>query len=214
MLAMDLEISDLPPPETVQGLWQSSRIGARGHQAPGGAAVLLLETDLGAPRQHVGFVGAQGETVRLLTARAFHWTDAFRNAELGVFRHVNQIGIAAIDGVAFGLHLDAIAKPVHGLVELDLLGEDGAAGEELLAEHVGGKGERAAGMLFFAEAEEIGGVTDLRLDFFLAIAVVIVGDDGDHHAAVIAASDLECAAVIVELIPDRSSTRRRAAGAR
>ena len=32
---MGLEISDLPPPETVQGLWQSSAFGRRADQPPG-----------------------------------------------------------------------------------------------------------------------------------------------------------------------------------
>jgi hypothetical protein len=64
-----------------------------------------------------------------------------------------------------------------------LLGQDGAAGVELLADHIGGKRDRAAGVFLFADAEKIRRVADLRLDFFLAIAVIVIGDDRDDNAA-------------------------------
>src|SRR5271165_6190352 len=161
--------------------------------------MLFFEADLGTPRQHIRVGRTEGEPVHLLVA-PLPLDDAFGNAELGILRHINEVSVAPVGGVALGVDLDTITEPVHRFGELDLLGEDGAAGEELLPEHIGGKGERASGMLFFAEAVEIGRVTDLRFDFFLAIPVVIVGNDGQHHAAVIAASYLESTAVIVELI--------------
>ncbi len=68
-----------------------------------------------------------------------------------------------------------------------LLQADGAVGVEFLPENVGGESDGAAGVLFLAEAEEIGGEADLRLHFLLAVAVVVVRDDGDHHAALVAA---------------------------
>ena len=64
------------------------------------------------------------------------------------------------------------------------------------------------------EAVQIRGEADLGFDFFLAIAEIVVGDDRDHHAALVAAGHLERAAVVVELVRDRSSTCRRGAGAR
>ncbi len=56
------------------------------------------------------------------------------------------------------------------------------------------------GVLFFANAEQIGGVTDLSLDFLLAIAVIVVGDDRNHHAAAIAAGQFERAAAVIRLV--------------
>ena len=53
-------------------------------------------------------------------------------------------------------------------------------------------------MFLFAEAVQIRRVTDLGFDFLLAIAVVIVGDDGHDHAAFVAAGQLESLAVVVE----------------
>ncbi len=57
-----------------------------------------------------------------------------------------------------------------------------AVGDEILAENIGGEGHRAAGVLLLAQPEQIGGETDLGFDLLLAIAVIIVGDDGDHDA--------------------------------
>ncbi len=46
---------------------------------------------------------------------------------------------------------------------------------------------------------EIGREADLRFDFFLAIAVIVIGNDGHHDAAGVPAHQLECAAVVVFL---------------
>ena len=51
-----------------------------------------------------------------------------------------------------------------------------------------------------AIAEEVGGVADLGFDLLLAVAVVVVGDEGDDDAALVAAGDLEGAAVVVEFV--------------
>ena len=69
-----------------------------------------------------------------------------------------------------------------------------------MPENVGGKGDGPAGMFLFGEAEQIGGVADLRFYFLLAVAVVVVRDDGDHHAAMVARADLEGLAVVVDLV--------------
>ena len=81
---------------------------------------------------------------------------------------------------------------------LTCLGEHRAAGVEILPQHVRGKRDRAAGVLFLAEAVQIRGEADLRLHFLLAIAVIVVGDDRDHHAALVAARHLERAAAVVD----------------
>ena len=124
----------------------------------------------------------------------------FEHAELGILGHVVNIRKLPVDGVAFRLHFDPVAEPVHRLLERHLLRQHGAAGVELLAQHVGGKGERAAGMLFLAHAEEIRRVADLRLDLFLAIAVIVVGEDRHHDAAMVARRELEGRAAVVDLV--------------
>ncbi len=73
---------------------------------------------------------------------------------------------------------------MHGFAEGDLFGKHRAAGIKLRTQNIGGKGDCAARMFFFAHAVEIGRVADLRLHFFLAIAVIVVGNERDDDAAV------------------------------
>ena len=73
MLAMDFEISDLPPPETVQGLWQSVGSARDATKRQDDAAVLFLKADLGAPRQHVG-VASRAASAGDRWPSCRHWT--------------------------------------------------------------------------------------------------------------------------------------------
>jgi hypothetical protein len=70
---------------------------------------------------------------------------------------------------------------------------------EILAERVRRKRDGAAGVFFLAEPEEVGGEADLALHLLLAVAVIVVGNQGDDDAAPVAADQLECAAVVVRL---------------
>ena len=88
---------------------------------------------------------------------------------------------------------------MHGLLEGNFFQTDGAVGVEVLAENVGGESDCAAGVLFLGEPEEIGGKADLRFHFLFAVAVIIVREDGDHHAAMIAGADFEGRAFVVEI---------------
>ena len=54
-------------------------------------------------------------------------------------------------------------------------------------------------MLLLGEAEEVRGEGELGLHLFLAVAEIVVADDGDDGAARVARGDLEGAAVVVEL---------------
>ena len=53
-------------------------------------------------------------------------------------------------------------------------------------------------MLFFAKAKQVGGVADLGFDLLLAVAEIVVGDDGDDNPAFVTAGQFESQAVIVE----------------
>ena len=55
-------------------------------------------------------------------------------------------------------------------------------------------------MFFFHAAHQIGGIADLRFDFFLAVAEIVVGDDRDDHSRFIAARDFERITVVIEFI--------------
>src|ERR1051325_6666123 len=71
---------------------------------------------------------------------------------------------------------------------------------EFFAEIVAGENECPAGMLLFSESEQIRGIANLRFDLFFAVPEIIVGDDGDNHAASVATGDLEGGAVVVEFV--------------
>src|SRR5206468_4314074 len=94
----------------------------------------------------------------------------------------------------------AIAEPAHGIRKFYWFGEHGTASIELLSEHIGRKGDRAARMLFFSKPIKVGSEADLSLDFFLAIPVIVIGDDRHHDAAMVPANQLERAAIVVLLI--------------
>src|SRR5688572_21807833 len=55
-------------------------------------------------------------------------------------------------------------------------------------------------MLLLTRAVEVCGVADLGFYLLLAIAVVVVRDHGDDHAALVAAGDLERVAAVVALV--------------
>src|SRR5258706_15270464 len=55
-------------------------------------------------------------------------------------------------------------------------------------------------MLFFAQPVKIPCKANLGFDLFLAVTVVVVRDDRDDDAAVIAATDLESVSTVVRFI--------------
>ena len=58
----------------------------------------------------------------------------------------------------------------------------------------------AAGVFLLRKTKEVGRKSDLRLDLFFAVTKIVVRNHRDHTALFIAASELEGAAIIVELI--------------
>ena len=91
------------------------------------------------------------------------------------------------------LYRQASAWPL----ESDFLGENGSARIELLAEDISWKGNGSAGVFFLTKAEQVSGVADLRFHFFLAIAVVVVGDQCDNDTAAVAAGEFECVSTVI-----------------
>ena len=55
-------------------------------------------------------------------------------------------------------------------------------------------------MFLLNQAQQVGGVADLGLDFLLAVPEVIVRDHGDNHPAFVAGAHLERASTVVEFL--------------
>ena len=123
-----------------------------------------------------------------------------QDMENGILRHVENIGEALVLGIAFRVGLHEIAQQTQRVVVFGFLQADGSAGIKVLTEHIGGERDRAAGMLLFAHSEQIRREADLRFHLFFAIAVVVVGQNSDHHAALIAAGDLESRSTVIEIL--------------
>ena len=70
----------------------------------------------------------------------------------------------------------------------------------LLAEVVAREHQGPPGMLLLGVAEQVGRVADLGLHFLLAVTEVVVGDDGNDHAACVAGAHLEGLPCVVQLV--------------
>ena len=55
-------------------------------------------------------------------------------------------------------------------------------------------------MLLLSLSVDVGGVAQLGLDLLLAVAEVVVGDDGDNDTTGVARCDLEGRAAVVEVV--------------
>ena len=69
----------------------------------------------------------------------------------------------------------------------------------MAAETVRLEGQCTTGVFFLGKAEDVGSKSNLRLALLLAVAKVVVGEDGDHNAGLVSHGDLEGAALVVEL---------------
>src|SRR6202034_3951778 len=126
--------------------------------------------------------------------------EAVAKCEDRILRQVENVPIPAIDTIPFRMVLNEVAQKPHRLLERSFLEADGASGVEFRTENVGREGDGTSRVLFLREAEEACGVADLRLHFFLAVAVVVVRNHGDDHALLIASTDFERLAIVVQLV--------------
>ncbi|MEY4006304.1 MAG: hypothetical protein RLZZ221_2400 [Verrucomicrobiota bacterium] len=117
--------------------------------------------------------------------------------EEGVLRHVADRRIPPVAGPAAGLRLGAFAELREGLAEGVVDDREVATEAEVLAEIVAWENDGAAGVFLLAAAEQVGGEADLGLHLLFAVAEVIVGNEGQDHAAPVARGDLEGHAVVV-----------------
>ena len=179
------------------GLVTKRALGVRADEAPGAAAAGFFEVNLVARRQHVGVMQAQR-----LGDRATFMGPADSGAvefEVRIGRHVDDSGIIPVDRGAVGLQLGAIAQQRECLGEGARIFVGDAGGSEVGREVVAVEEEGAAGVFLLGEAEQVGGVADLRLHLFFAVTEIIVGNHGDDDTAGVATGGLEGAAVVVAL---------------
>ena len=174
----------------------SARPGA--DQAPRGARDLLLEADEEARRKNVNGSGAEAQAAFAIPVTP--GDESFPRMEGGVFGDVIDVRKLPVDGIAFGMLLHQVPEQANGAGIGGLLQADGPVRVEILSEHVGGERESAAGMLLFAAAVQIGREADLRFHLLFAVAEIVVGDEGHHDAAMVAAGHLEGAAGVIRLV--------------
>mmetsp|Transcript_15288 Transcript_15288/g.38388 ORF Transcript_15288/g.38388 Transcript_15288/m.38388 type:complete len:1218 (+) Transcript_15288:250-3903(+) len=181
-----------------------------------GVVALLDHLDLVPRGEDVGVVGLERDLLGAVLPG-----DGLRGErEHGVLGDIDNVGVLLVHAVAVLVKVDGL-----GVVLLDVLEGDGllrlgevlvglaeegdralagnlaeVLGPELVAEVVRGVGEAAAGVLLLRHAVDVGSVAELGLDLLLAVAKVVVGNDGHHDAARVAGADLEGAAVVVELV--------------
>ena len=170
----------------------------RTHQAPCRAGHLLLQSDAVTGGQNVHVLGAQSEPrVRVAVPPP---DESFPRVEGSVLRHIVDVRKTPVDGMAVRLRRDQFPQQIRHVGKRGFLQADRAIGEEILSQHVRSKGQRAARVFLFARTEQVGRKADLCLHLLLAITVVVVRDQRDHHAARIPARYLERAAAVIGFV--------------
>ena len=158
----------------------------------------FLHAHLVARGPHVGFARLQLD--RLVAPRVGPAHLLTVQVEVRRFRHVQDLRVLAVDGVALRLHGHALRKePRHFLEVMAQLPHMHFA-IEFFAQIPAREDQRATGVLLLAVAEEIRRVTELRFHLFFAVTIIIIRDNRHNHARLVPAGDLKRPAVIVEFI--------------
>ena len=175
-------------------------LGHRADQPPARRPAILGHADFVAARMDVNLARQQLQVLRLAMQgpRNVLAMDVY----LHVLGHVVDFGVNPVGGIARWVELRAFPEEREHLLESVLPGaiEPHEIWGEAVAKTKGRERQRAAGMLLFGPAEQIRAVADLSLHFLLAIAEVIVSEDGDHHAIHVTRGDLERATLVVDLV--------------
>jgi len=103
-----------------------------------------------------------------------------------------------VDAVAFRLHAHQVAVVGHDIFEAVTWYAGDAVYAEFFAVVVPWECQGAARMFLFSQTEKVGGIADLGLDLFLAVSEVIVGQNGDDYAPLVASGDLERRAIVIQ----------------
>ena len=172
--------------------------GGGAHQVPlGGVALAVLGVDPVAVGGHVG-VAHQQRDRGLLAVGPGPGDRLVAHRVVGAGGDQHDGRVVDHDGGAVLAHLETAGVALDDVLEGQALGRVGVG--VLLAQVVARVGDGAAGVLLLHAAEEVGRVPDLGLDLLLAVAEVVVRDDGDDDAALVAGHALEGLAAVVELV--------------
>ena len=180
------------------GFVAQGAFGHRADEAPCAASRRLFHVDLVAAGKDVTVI----ETERNLAGRTGLLPRHLlgQQLEAGVFGDIDDVRVMTVHRVAFSMQLGGITEQLHGLPETPWHLEGEVRRGDLLGQVVARKNERAPGMLFLGIAEKVGRHTELGFDLLLAIAEVVVRNDGDNDAPFVARGDLERRAVVVGLV--------------
>ena len=121
------------------------------------------------------------------------------DVETGVLRNIDHRRKLPVDGMSLGLEVQCIGNQPGDFRET--VREIGAVllGVVFAAQIVTGKDQRSAGVLFLDQAEKVGGEADLGFDLLLAVAEVVVRNEGHDDTGSISCGQLEGVPVVVEL---------------
>ncbi len=172
---------------------------AFGHGAdepPGAVLPGFFHAHLVTRRAHIGFAGQQLDGAFSLAARPGNFLPV--QIEQRVFGHIDDVRIFLVHSIALRLQVHQITIQRGSFRERMPQSFDVEITAEFLAQIETGKHQRAARVFLLAQSEKIGGIADLGFDLFLAVTVVVVGNDGDNHTGFVAASQLERLGVVVK----------------
>ena len=120
---------------------------------------------------------------------------AVAQAELGSAGYQQDVVDAEDLRVTLVEHLEIVRVFGNDVGNRPLAGRGGV----LLALVVGTVGAGTTGVLLLGQSEEVRGVGDLGLDLLLAVAEVVVGDNGEDDSGLVTGAQLERLALVVEL---------------
>ena len=160
---------------------------------------MLEHFNLVAVRLHVNLLGPERNGLRLAV---FIPRDGLRvEVHTDFLRHIDDLRVLSIDAVAFGLQVHQLAAAcVQVLERVTGRGVSTTVDAVFLTVVAARKRQCTTGMFLFGHAEQVGRVTQLRLDFFLAVTEIVIRQHGHDHAALVARRQLECLAIIVQFI--------------
>src|SRR5690606_34360323 len=159
---------------------------------------MLPQTHLVPARMQVDVSGQYTERLPLPVMRPCRKLG--QEIDFHAFRQDVDVREAYVRRVAFIVHRDTIPKQLERVGEAMVCPDDAFVGEEVRAEAVGGEGQRSPRMLLFCQAPQVGAEADLGFDLLLAVAEIVVREDGHHDTTLISQRDLEGLASVVELM--------------
>ena len=119
---------------------------------------------------------------------------------MNIARDVEDRRELLVDAIALGLQVHQVALLAHHIVPVSTVHGGAAVRLELIAEGITREGQGTASVFLLGLADEVGAEANLRLHLFLAVTVIIVGNQGHHHAIGIATGDLEGLTFVVALV--------------